>query len=166
MNWLLNIFKRKELARIKELEAVCNTYENESKNFNLSLSEIRTRFDVILEENSNLYKRLKAVDFSDVPNKSEWLHQDMVTTKFFLSSPAGRKFVENIRHKLLEDHIKGVQGNGDAQKLCASLKGANNILSHLIDLGCEDSISSGSLVKEPNITAPDVSESGPLNLRT
>lgn len=93
-----------------------------------------------------------------MPTVQQWHAIDQKTLASFFRSEQGRKLIESCRHKLFSDHLDACQTPGNAEQHNASMKGANNVLSHILYLATEDSISSSSLANEQT-TADDERES-------
>jgi hypothetical protein len=117
----------------------------------------------------NIFKRkpvvvLKTVQIP-VPLASKWTAHDQKATQFFIRSEQGRKLFEACRHKLFSDHLTACQTAGNAEYHNASIKGANNVLSFILYLATEDSISESVSLDKADAADSDQRESEALNHR-
>ncbi len=92
-----------------------------------------------------------------LPLADKWTDRDQKAVSMFLKSEQGLKLFESCRHKLFSDHLDSCQTAGNAETNNAAIRGANNILSHILWLSTQDSISSPSDAKEET-TATNQSE--------
>ena len=93
-----------------------------------------------------------------MPSAQKWLDFDQKNLAVFLRSEVGRKLFEACRHKLFVDHVDACQNAGGAEQNNAAIRGANNMLSHILWLSTEDSIS-GTVPAKADNTADDMRES-------
>lgn len=98
-----------------------------------------------------------------IPTVQRWSAADQKAMAAFLKTEQGRKLIETCRHKLFSDHLDACQTPGNAEVHNASMRGANNIVSFMLYLASEDSISgNGSPANEPTTDSDharsDVSE--------
>jgi hypothetical protein len=148
MNWLRNIFRK--LAGDEKLVAdMSNT----------------------VTVQANLIAKLSRHNIAPhIPTKQPWGPQDRAALEQFLMTVAGRKLIGNMAHRIYEFHLDACTSSVDAAVKNSYVRAANDNLSMVLYLASEDShpqiFSRSPLAKGENITAPDVSESGPLNLRT
>ena len=137
MNWIKNILNRlctNRKPRFDRDSEISEWFRNEVRSqFNARHSQIQV----------------------PMPQSQQWTAIDQKTTSNFLRSEQGRKLVESCRHKLFSEHLDACQHAGNAEYHNASMKGANNVLSFILYLATEDSISSNDSLANESATAQD-----------